>query len=68
MSLCHLFGLEDLDLSDAEIMGRIKEAFDKDLHEIEFVKVDGTKVIIKLPHVDFEHHTDPWDGHFMGAA
>jgi hypothetical protein len=62
MSLKQLFGLEDLDLSDNDIMGKIKDAFDHDLDVVEFIKSDGTKVIIKLPHIDFSHHIDPWDG------
>jgi hypothetical protein len=68
LSLRNLFGLDDIRLSDADIMARIKSAFDRDLHEVEFVKGDGSRVVIKLPHIDFEHHADPWDGHYMGKG
>lgn len=62
MSLKHLFGLEDVNISDSDIMARIKSAFDKDLDAVEFVKGDGSKVVVKLPHIDFSKHADPWDG------
>ncbi len=56
-----LLGLGDLDLSDREIMARFKEAFDQDLDSVEFLKSDGSKVIIKLPHLDHSKYFDPWD-------
>ena len=62
MSLKQLFGLDDVAISDADIMAKVKQAFDKDLDVVEFVKNDGSKVIIRLPHIDFARHTDPWDG------
>ncbi|HLC74523.1 MAG TPA: hypothetical protein VJH88_01565 [Candidatus Nanoarchaeia archaeon] len=62
MSLKILFGLECLDITDTEIMERIKSAIDRDLHELEFVRNDGSKVLVKLPHIDFSQHMDPWDG------
>ncbi len=62
MSLKQLFGLDDLEISDNEIMAKIKEAFDKSLDIVEFVKTDGTKVLVKLPKMDFSRHIDPWDG------
>ena len=68
MSLKQLFGLEELSISDADIMGKIKDAFDHDLDAVEFVKRDGTKVIIKLPHIDFSKHIDPWDGARWGRS
>jgi hypothetical protein len=68
VSLKHLFGLDDLRLSDAEIMARIKSAFDRDLNEVEFVKKDGTKVVIKLPYIDFTAYADPWDGQVLGRG
>ena len=68
MSLRNLFGLEDLDISDADIMARIKDAFDHDFQEVQFVKSDGSKVIIKLPKIDFAHHIDPWDGIVFGRG
>jgi hypothetical protein len=68
MALRVLFGLEDMDISDADIMAKIKDAFDHDLQEVQFVKGDGTKVIIKLPRIDFAHHIDPWDGVVFGRG
>ena len=67
MSLKHLFGLDDMDITDTEIMERIKSAFDRGLYEVEFVRSDGMPVIVRLPHIDFAPHIDPWDG-FMGKA
>ncbi len=62
MSLRNLLGLDDVDISDADIMAEIKHAFEKDLHEVEFLKGDGSKVVIELPRIDFSKHIDPWDG------
>lgn len=68
MSLKQLFGLEDLEISDIDIMARIKAAFDRDLDVVEFVKADGAKVVVKLPHIDFSKHIDPWDGRVLGRG
>jgi hypothetical protein len=62
MSLKHLLGLDDLGISDTDIMAKIKEAYDHDLDVVEFLKEDGSKVVVRLPHIDFAHHMDPWDG------
>ena len=68
MSLKHLFGLDDMEITDMEIMGRIKSAFDKGLNEVEFVRSDGMPVIVRLPHIDFAPHMDPWDGFTQHAS
>lgn len=68
MSLKQLFGLADTIISDTEIMTKIKEAFDRDLDMVEFLKADGTKVLIKLPHIDFSRYIDPWDGNHVGRG
>ena len=62
MSLKLLFGLEDTELTDDDILKRIKEALDRGLSEIEFTSKDGTKTKVKLPHADFGLYGDPWDG------
>lgn len=56
-----LLGIEDLSLSDRDIMARFKHAFDNDLDEVEFLKADGSKVIVKMPHLDHSKYFDPWD-------
>ena len=68
MSLKQLFGLEDMDISDIQIMAKIKEAYDKELDAVEFMQHDGTKVIVKLPRIDFSRLIDPWDTVDFGRA
>ena len=68
MSLKMLFGLGDVETSDMEIMARIKAAYERDLDEVEFLKADGSKVILKLPRMDFSKHIDPWDGQILGRG
>ena len=62
MSLKHLLGLDDMNITDTEIMERIKTALDHELHEVEFVRSNGTAVLLRLPQIDFIHQMDPWDG------
>ncbi|MBS3138577.1 hypothetical protein J4207_02625 [Candidatus Woesearchaeota archaeon] len=62
MSLKNLLGLDDMNISDTEIMEKIKSALDHDLNEVEFVRNDGTLVVVRLPRIDFVHQMDPWDG------
>lgn len=61
MSVKHLLGLDELDLTDYEIMARIKAAYREELDQVEFLNPDGTRVVIKLPHLDFTKMIDPWD-------
>lgn len=49
MTIKHLLGLDDANISDAEIMARFNEAQKKNLGEVEFIKSDGTRVKILLP-------------------
>lgn len=68
MSLKQLFGLDEVFISDAEIMAKIKEAFEKDLDTVEFIHADGSKVVVRLPHIDFAKYVDPWDGKGLGRG
>ena len=65
MSLKQLLGLDDMNLSDVDIMGKIKDAYDNDLDEVEFWKDDGTKVVVRLPHIDSD---DPWEDRVREAT
>ncbi len=62
MSLKKLLGLEDTNISDDEILARIKDALDKNISDIEFTTKSGEKIQIRLPHQDFTKYLDPWDG------
>ena len=62
MSFRDLLGLSDMNITDTEIIERIQSAFEHDISEVEFVRSDGTHVVVRLPHIDFVHHIDPWDG------
>lgn len=61
MSVKHLLGLDQLDLTDYQIMARIKSAYQENLDQIEFLNSDGTRIVIKLPQLDFTKMIDPWD-------
>lgn len=61
MSMRTLLGLNDLEISDREIMARFKDAFDHDMDSVEFLKADGSKVVVRLPHLDHSKYFDPWD-------
>ncbi len=56
-----LLGIGDLDISDKEIMARFKNAFDHQMDCVEFLKADGSKVVVKLPNLDHSKYFDPWD-------
>lgn len=49
MSLKNLLGLTDANISDSEIMAKVAEAMRKNLSEIEFIKLDGSRIKIELP-------------------
>lgn len=49
MTLKHLLGLDNANISDIEIMARFIEAQKKNLSEVEFIKPEGTIVKILLP-------------------
>ena len=58
MSIKNLLGLTDIDISDSEIMAKIREAQRKNLSEVEFIKLDGTRIKIELPTVGFDPSMD----------
>jgi hypothetical protein len=49
MTIKHLLGLDDLNITDVEIMARFTEAQKKCLGEVEFIRPDGDRVKILLP-------------------
>lgn len=56
-----LLGIGDLEISDGEIMARFKHAFDHNMDAVEFLKADGSKVVVRMPHLDHSKYFDPWD-------
>jgi hypothetical protein len=58
MSIKNLLGLKDIDISDYEIIAKIKEAQCKNLSKVEFIKLDGSKIKIELPTVGFDPTRD----------
>ena len=53
MSIKNLLGLKDANISDCDIMAKIREAQRNNLTEVEFVKLDGSRVRIELPKMGF---------------
>ncbi len=49
MSLKNLLGLKEVDISDYEIIAKVAEARKKGMSEVEFIKIDGSRVKIELP-------------------
>ena len=49
MTLKHLLGLDDVDISDVEIMAKFAEAQKKMYNEVEFVRPDGSRIKILIP-------------------
>ena len=49
MTIKHLLGLDDLDITDVEIMARFTDAQKRSLGEVEFIKPDGARIKILLP-------------------
>ena len=58
MSLKNLLGLNDVDISNEEIMAKVAEAMRRNLSEIEFIKLDGSSVKIELPSPRFDPSMD----------
>ena len=58
MSIKNLLGLTDVAISDNEIMAKIIEAQHKNLSEVEFIKLDGSIIKIKLPTMGFDPTMD----------
>jgi len=49
MALKDLLDLSDMNISDCEIMAKVIEARKKGMSEVEFIKIDGSRVKIGLP-------------------
>ena len=47
-------GLVENDISDSEIMQKLRNALKNDLDEVDFIKKDGTVVKVKFPHMKFD--------------
>ena len=58
MSIKNLLGLTDVAISDNEIIAKIAEAQRKNLSEVEFIKLDGTRIKIGLPTMGFDPSMD----------
>lgn len=58
MSLKNLLGLTDISISDCEIMAKIAEAKHKGQSEVEFIKIDGSRIRIGLPSPGFDPSMD----------
>ncbi|MBW2963330.1 hypothetical protein KY306_00975 [Candidatus Woesearchaeota archaeon] len=56
-----LLGIGDLEITDKEIMARFKHAYDHNLDAVEFLMADGSKVVVRMPHLDHSKYFDPWD-------
>jgi len=57
MSLKELFGLVNEDISDLEIVAKLKEAQKNNLSAVEFTKKDGSKVMLMLSSIDLSGTT-----------
>ena len=56
-----LLGIGEANISDCEIMSRFKQARDQNLNEVEFLKADGSRIVVRLPKTDHSRYFDPWD-------
>jgi hypothetical protein len=54
MSLKQLLGLSETGISEFEIMKKLRKAQMRKIEEVDFEKVDGSVIRIKLPHVGFD--------------
>ncbi len=54
MSLKQLLGLNEVGISEFEIIKKLREAQRTDLDEVDFLRPDGTVVKIHLPHIHFD--------------
>ena len=57
MSLKKLLDLEGEDITEDEILAKIKDAQKNNTDTIEITKKDGSKVTIRIPRIVFEHVT-----------
>ena len=53
MSLKELFGLSEEDISESEIVAKLKQAQKNNSDTIQFTKKDGSKITIEFPSIDF---------------
>jgi hypothetical protein len=58
VSIKNLLGLTDVAIADYEIMAKVTEAQQKNLSEVEFIKLDGSRIKIQLPRIGFDPHMD----------
>ncbi|MBD3248937.1 hypothetical protein GF336_02725 [Candidatus Woesearchaeota archaeon] len=54
MSVKELFGLENCNISDYEVMGKLREAFIHNMEEIDFIDNQGNTVRVYLPQMKFD--------------
>jgi hypothetical protein len=54
MSVKELFGLENCNISNHEIMNRLKEALVNDMEEVDFIDNEGNVVRVSLPQMKFD--------------
>lgn len=52
MSLKELFGLTNENISDSEIISKLKQAQKSNLSTLEFTKKDGSKIMLMMSSVD----------------
>jgi len=57
MSLKELFGLSNENITDSEIVAKLKEAQKNNLSTVEFTKKDGSKVMLLLSSVNLSSTT-----------
>ena len=57
MSLKDLFGLSDENISDSEIIAKLKDAQKNNLNTIEFTRKDGSKITVEIPNIDLSRTT-----------
>jgi len=57
MSLKKLLGIKDANITDIEIVRKLKEAQEKELDFIE-LNINGDIVKISLPHIGFDPYSD----------
>ena len=61
MSLKALFGIESSNITEAEIMLKLKNAIDRRVDQIEFIGANGSKTSLRISQVDYTKQIEPWD-------
>ncbi len=54
MSVKELFGLGDCNISDYEIMNKLREALINNMEEVDFIDNEGNTVKVSLPQMKFD--------------